>query len=135
MVFEQECPRKRAGLFYLTEEKRAERFLAHNLSKIRQKYNSLDCLYSSKYFRLFYKRAGVSSIEISISKKFYGLAVERNKIRRVIKEIFRTKSLINMTGGVIVFSVFKPFAELSYKDASDRIEDAMKSFNSKLKKL
>ena len=40
-----------------------------------------------------------------------------------------------MTGGVIVFSVFKPFAELSYKDASDRIEDAMKSFNSKLKKL
>ena len=92
-------------------------------------------MYSSKYFRLFYKRAGASGIEISISKKFYGLAVERNKIRRVIKEIFRTKSLINMTGGVIVFSVFKPFAELSYKDASDRIEDAMKSFNSKLKKL
>ena len=135
MVFAQECPLKRAGLSCRIEEKRAERFLAHNLSKTRQKYNSLECLYSSKYFRLFYKKADDRGLEISISKKFYALAVERNRIRRKIKEIFRTKSLSDLVGGVVVFSVFKPFAELSYKEASDKIENAMRSFENDLKKL
>ena len=105
------------------------------MSKKRQKYNSLSCLYSCKYFRLFYKKGGKPGIEISISKRFYGLAVERNKIRRKIKEIFRTKSLVGFVDGVVVFSVFKPFAELSYEDASNKIEDGMKSFNENLKKL
>ncbi len=135
MVFVQECPPRQAGLFCRIEEKRVERFLAHNLSKTRQKYNSLDCLYSSKYFRLFYKKGDGNDLEISISKKFYALAVERNRIRRKIKEIFRTKSLSGLVGGVVVFSVFKPFAELSYKEASDKIENAMKSFENNLKKL
>ena len=135
MVFEQECLPRLEGLFYQTEEKRAERFSALNLSNRRQKNNSLNCLYSSKYFRLFQKDyIGVVNqnpnqprLEISISKKFYRLAVERNKIKRKIKEIFRDESLYDLVGGILVFSVFKPFGELSYKDASDKIKSAIKS--------
>jgi len=135
MVFEQECLPRLEGLFYQTEEKRAERFSALNLSNRRQKNNSLNCLYSSKYFRLFQKDyIGVVNqnpnqprLEISISKKFYRLAVERNKIKRKIKEIFRDESLYDLVDGILVFSVFKPFGELSYKDASDKIKSAIKS--------
>ena len=135
MVLEQECLPRLEGLFYQTEGKRAERFSALNLSNRRQKNNSLNCLYSSKYFRLFQKDyIGVVNqnpnqprLEISISKKFYRLAVERNKIKRKIKEIFRDESLYNLVGGILVFSVFKPFGELSYKDASDKIKSAIKS--------
>ena len=135
MVFEQGCLPRLEGLFYQTEEKRAERFSALNLSNRRQKNNSLNCLYSSKYFRLFQKDyIGVVNqnpnqprLEISISKKFYRLAVERNKIKRKIKEIFRDESLYDLVDGILVFSVFKPFGELSYKDASDKIKSAIKS--------
>ena len=135
MVFEQECLPRLEGLFYQTEEKRVERFSALNLSNRRQKNNSLNCLYSSKYFRVFQKdyMGGVDQnpnqprLEISISKKFYRLAVERNKIKRKIKEIFRDESLDDLVGGILVFSVFKPFGELSYKDASDKIKSAIKS--------
>jgi len=135
MVFEQECLPRLEGLFYQTEGKRAERFSALNLSNRRQKNNSLNCLYSSKYFRLFQKdyMGGVDQnpnqprLEISISKKFYRLAVERNKIKRKIKEIFRDESLYDLVDGILVFSVFKPFGELSYKDASDKIKSAIKS--------
>ena len=80
--------------------------------------------YSSKNFRLFYKRSESSGLEISISKKFFKLAVERNKIKRRIREIFRRDSL-HVKGVVIVFSVFKPFAELSYEEARSEIDHAV----------
>jgi len=134
MAFVQECLRRQVGLFCQTEEKRAEKFLAHNLSNIRQKYNSQARVYTSKYFRLFYKDEKGPGIEISISKKFYKLAVERNKIRRKIKEVFRTESLFGLFDGVVVFSVFKPFGELSYKEASNKIKSAVESFSGDLKK-
>ncbi|MAR95840.1 MAG: ribonuclease P protein component [Gammaproteobacteria bacterium] len=141
MAFVQECLPKREGLFCQTEEKKAERFSAHSLSTQRQKIKSLNCIYSSKYFRLFYKDStnklgdGVvkTRLEISISKKFYKLAVERNKIKRKIKEIFRTEFLSDQIDGVLVFSVFKPFGELSYKDASDKIKSAIKSVAGNIK--
>ena len=82
--------------------------------------------YSSKNFRLFYKRSESSGLEISISKKFFKFAVERNKIKRRIKEIFRRDSL-HAKGVVIVFSVFKPFAVLSYKGARIEIKNAVSS--------
>ena len=84
----QECLPRQVELFYQTEEKRAEKFLAHNLSSVGQKYKPQNQVYTSKHFRLFYKNERGPSVEISISKKFYKLAVERNKIRRKIKEIF-----------------------------------------------
>ena len=82
--------------------------------------------YSSKNFRLFYKHSDSSGLEISISKKFFKFAVERNKIKRRIKEIFRKDSL-QAKGVVIVFSVFKPFAGLSYKAARIEIKSAVSS--------
>ena len=82
--------------------------------------------YSSKNFRLFYKHCESSGLEISISKKFFKLAVERNKIKRRIREIFRRDSL-RAKGVVIVFSVFKPFAGLSYKEARIEIKNAVSS--------
>ena len=134
MAFVQECLPRRVELFCQTEEKRAERFLAHNLSSVGQKYNPQKQVFTSKHFRLFYKDEKGPSLEISISKKFFKLAVERNKIRRKIKEIFRTESLFDLYDGVVVFSVFKPFGELSYKEASNKIKSAVKSFSSNLKK-
>ncbi len=80
--------------------------------------------YSSKNFRLFYKRSKPAGLEISISRKFFKLAVERNKIKRRIKEIFRRDSL-HAASGVIIFSVFQPFAELSYEEARDEIDHAV----------
>ena len=98
------------------------------MSTSSQKYNALDLMYTCKSFRLFYKESKITGLEISISKKFFKLAVERNKIKRRIKEIFRKKSLLDLTGGVIVFSVFRPFGELSYSEALDQVESAVKSF-------
>ena len=130
----QECLPRQVGLFCQTEERRAEKFLAHNLSNVWQKHKPQNQVYTSKYFRLFYKNEKGPGVEISISKKFYKLAVERNKIRRKIKEIFRTESLFDLYDGVVVFAVFGPFRELSYKEASNKIKSAVKSFGDDLKK-
>ena len=45
-----------------------------------------------------------------------------------MREIFRAGSFINMIGGMFVFSVFKPFAGLSYSEAALEIESAVKVF-------
>ena len=82
------------------------------------------CFYSSKNFRLFYRQSDSGGLEISVSKKFFKLAVERNKIKRRIKEVFRKHGLC-ASGGVIIFSVFKPFAELSYDEARSEISHAV----------
>ena len=92
------------------------------MSHSRQQYNSLDLIHTCKYFRLFFKESKKTGLEISISKKNFKYAVDRNKIKRRIKEIFREKSLLDSVGGVIVFSVFRPFEELSYSDALVKIE-------------
>ena len=134
MAFVQECLPRQVELFCQTEEKRAEKFLAHSLSNAGQKYNSQKQVFSSKHFRLFYKNEKGPGVEISISKKFFKRAVERNKIRRKIKEIFRTESLFDLYDGVVVFSVFKPFGELSYKEALNKIKSAVDSFGDNLKK-
>ena len=134
MAFAQECLLRQVELFCQTEEKRAEKFLAHNLSSVGQKYNPQKQVFTSKHFRLFYKNEKGPGLEISISKKFFKLAVERNKIRRKIKEIFRTESLFDLYDGVVVFSVFRPFGELSYKEASNKIKSAVKSFSGDLRK-
>ncbi len=84
------------------------------------------CFYSSKNFRLFYRQSDSVGLEISISKKFFKLAVERNKIKRRIREIFRRRQLCT-SNGIIIFSVFKPFAELSYNEAQNEIIQAVSS--------
>ena len=71
-------------------------------------------------------------MEISISKKYFKLAVERNKIKRQIKEIFRSVEGDMPVEGSIVFSVFRPYGELSYKNASLEVASAIKNFSSEL---
>ena len=80
--------------------------------------------YSSKNFRLFYIPEEIGGLEVSVSRKFFRLAVQRNKIKRIIKEVFRKESLY-LSEGVVIFAVFKPFAELSYDDARDEIVSAV----------
>ena len=132
MVLEREWLPKLEGRFCLIEGKKVEKFSAHSLSNSSQKLNSLKRLYSSKYFRVFYKPSSKNGLEISISKKYFKLAVERNKIKRQIKEIFRSVAGGMPTEGVIVFSVFRPYGELSYKNASLEIASVVKNFSSEL---
>ena len=80
--------------------------------------------YSSKNFRLFYRPEEFGGLEVSVSRKFFRLAVQRNKIKRIIKEVFRKESLY-LSKGVVIFAVFKPFAGLSYDDARDEIVSAV----------
>ena len=132
MVLEREWLPKLEGRFCLIEGKKVEKFSAHSLSNSSQKLNSLKRLYSSKYFRVFYKPSSKNGLEISISKKYFKLAVERNKIKRQIKEIFRSVAGGMPIEGVIVFSVFRPYGELSYKKASLEIASVVKNFSSEL---
>ena len=132
MVLEREWQPKLEGRFCLIEGKKVEKFSAHSLSNSSQKLNSLKRLYSSKYFRVFYKPSSKNGLEISISKKYFKLAVERNKIKRQIKEIFRSVAGGMPIEGVIVFSVFRPYGELSYKKASLEIASVVKIFSSEL---
>ena len=127
MGFEQEWPPRLVELFYLIEEKKVERFLAPSLSKQKNQFDSLERLYSCKYFRIFHKTSNINQIQISISKKFFKLAVERNKIKRQIKEIYRALPDEVLLEGVLVFSVFRPFGELSYGVASSEIAAAFES--------
>mgnify|MGYP003320197283 FL=1 len=127
MGFEQEWPPRLVELFYLIEEKKVERFLAPSLSKQKNQFESLERLYSCKYFRIFHKTSNINQIQISISKKFFKLAVERNKIKRQIKEIYRALPDEVLLEGVLVFSVFRPFGELSYGVASSEIAAAFEN--------
>tara|TARA_B100000900_G_scaffold161617_1_gene137211 strand:+ start:67 stop:474 length:408 start_codon:yes stop_codon:yes gene_type:complete len=132
MVLEREWPPKPEGRFCLIEGKKVEKFSAHSLSSPDQKLKSLKRLYSSKYFRVFYKPSNKNGLEISISKKYFKLAVDRNKIKRQVKEIFRSVVDEMPARGIIVFSVFRPYGELSYKNASLQIASAVKTFSSEL---
>ena len=116
------------------EERRVERYSALNLSIAKNKYADMELFYSSKNFRLFFKPMEKSLLQISISKKNFGKAVERNKIKRRVREIFRRGSVLNFVNGMIVFSVFKPFGELSYSNAVLEVESAVKLFASKKNK-
>ena len=81
--------------------------------------------HTSKNIRLFYLPLEPLALRISVSKKNFKLAVDRNKIKRRIKEIFREKSLLDSVDGVIVFSVFRPFGELSYSDALKKVDEVV----------
>ena len=126
MAFVQECLQKLVELFYQTEERKAERFLAHSLSNPKKINQNLKRVFSNKYFRIFKKSVSSNGLEISISKKYFKLAVDRNTSKRRIKEIVRQNGLGDVLGGDYVFSVFRPFAELSYMQAEAEIATAIK---------
>ena len=100
----------------------------------KQKYNPSSCVYSSKFFRVFFHPSQKASLEISISKKYFRLAVSRNQQKRRIREIFRKESLLKVFDGGVIFSVFSPFGELSYARAEEEIKLASIEFLKKHKK-
>ena len=69
-----------------------------------------------------------------MSKKNFKLAVTRNKIKRRVKEIFKNNHLF-FNSGSFVLVAYKPFAELSFEEASVEIVKAVKSsIHNKVKK-
>ena len=84
--------------------------------------------YSSKNLRLFYIIGDSDKLRVSLSKKNFKLAVDRNKIKRRIKEVFRTNGLYT-NDGCFVLMVYKQFKELKYEEASVEIIKAVKSAN------
>ena len=86
----------------------------------KKKNQELHKLYSCKHFRNF-KKINSCGLEISISKKYFKLAVDRNFIKRRIKEIIRQNSFDFFHTDGFVFSVFRPFAELSYQQADKEV--------------
>ena len=81
-------------------------------------------MFSCKSFRVLKKDNG-DGFEVSISKKYFKLAVDRNKIKRRVKEIIRKNSYGDFLSNGFVFSVFRPFAELSYENANKEIQEAI----------
>jgi len=59
------------------------------------------------------------------------LAVDRNKTKRVIKEIFRTNHLNPKSGGFLIL-VYESFSVLSFEEASFEIIKAVKSHQTKI---
>ena len=87
-------------------------------------------MFSCKNFRILKKDNGCG-FEVSISKKYFKLAVDRNRIKRRVKEIIRKNGYGDFLSNGFVFSVFRPFAELSYENANKEIQEAIK----KIKKI
>ena len=93
----------------------------------KQIKHNLERVFSNKYFRIFKKDACLHGLEISISKKYFKLAVERNFYKRRVKEVLRRNGFDGFLKGGYVFSVFRPFAELSYAQAEKEITIAIKT--------
>ena len=107
----------------LIEEKRVERFfLLKNL--VLQKLSKP--IFSSKSIRVFVVKSSEPGLRVSTPKKLFKLAVNRNKIKRQIKNIFQKNNLYQ-NDVIFVVMVFTPFLSLSYKEASFEICKAVKS--------
>ena len=90
--------------------------------------------HTSKNLRIFFVEDGKTDLRIVVSKKNFKLAVTRNKIKRRVKEIFKNNHLF-FNGGSFVLIVYKPFTELSFKEASVEMVNAVKSsVHNKVKK-
>ena len=99
----------------------------------KKKNPNLTRLFSCKSFRILKKDNG-DGFEISISKKYFKLAVDRNLMKRRIKEIIRQNNYDFFNTDGFVFSVFRPFAELSYQQADKEVCIAVNSIFEDFKK-
>ena len=93
----------------------------------------LEKLYSCKYFRIFKKNKGCG-LDVSVSRRYFKLAVDRNFIKRRVKEIIRQNNYDFFNKDGFVFSVFRPFAELSYQQADKEVCIAVNSIFEDFKK-
>ena len=84
--------------------------------------------YSSKRFRIFFLKDDADRLRVSISKKNFKLAVDRNKIKRQIKETFRKNNLFTSDGCFVVI-VYKGYFDISETTPSVEIVKAVESSN------
>ena len=82
--------------------------------------------HTSKNLRIFFIDDGAPGLRIVVSKKNFKLAVTRNKIKRQVKEIFKNNGLLLKKGSFVLIA-YKSFVELSFKEASVEIVNAVKS--------
>ena len=82
--------------------------------------------HTSKNLRIFFIDDGAPGLRIVVSKKNFKLAVTRNKIKRQVKEIFKNNSLLLKKGSFVLIA-YESFVELSFKEASVEIVNAVKS--------
>ena len=118
MDFVLVCQRRLVELYFLTEEKRVEKFYLHNLS-----LKQLKKIYSNNFLAAsLTSRAGVY---ISTPKHIFPKAVDRNKIKRRIKSIIFETGFNSATYGVKLI-VRKDFLALNYKEAYNEISAVIK---------
>lgn len=84
--------------------------------------------HSSSRFRLFFIKEDPENLRISISKKKFKLAVDRNKIKRQIKEVFRTNNLFTPDGCFVVI-VYGGYFDIGGVAPSVEIIKAVESSN------
>ena len=83
-------------------------------------------LHSSTRFRIFFLKEDTDKLRVSISKKNFKLAVDRNKIKRQIKETFRKNNLYTSAGCYVVI-VFKGYFDVGELTPSVEIVKAVES--------
>ena len=84
--------------------------------------------HSSRRLRIFFVEGDPDNLRVSISKKNFKLAVDRNKIKRQIKETFRTNNLFSEKGCFVVI-VYKDYFNDAGESPSVEIIKAVESSN------
>lgn len=84
--------------------------------------------HSSSRLRIFFLKGDSENLRVSIPKKNFKLAVDRNKIKRQIKEIFRTNDLISDKGCYLVL-VYSDYFKDGGVSPSVEIVKAVESSN------
>ena len=118
MDFVLVCQRRLVELYFLTEEKRVEKFYLHNLS-----LKQLKKIYSNNF--LAASLTNSVGIYISTPKNIFPKAVERNRIKRRIKSIIYEEGFRSTTYGIRLI-VRKDFLGLNYKEAYNEISAVIK---------
>ena len=98
--------------------------------KASKKKNTLELVAPNDFILDYIEKNFANSIQ-DLVKKYFKLAVDRNKIKRRVKEIIRKNGYGDFLSNGFVFSVFRPFAGLSYENANKEIQEAIK----KIKKI
>lgn len=109
---------KLVELFFLTDEKRVEKFYQLNLSlRLLKKIYSSDYLAASLTNKL--------GVFVSTPKNVFPKAVQRNKIKRRIKSLVNDLGFSSSVFG-IRFIIRKDFLALDYKGAYNEIDAVIK---------
>lgn len=83
---------------------------------------------TGRRLRIFFVEGDPDNLRVSISKKNFKLAVDRNKIKRQIKETFRINNLFSEKGCFVVI-VYKDYFNDAGESPSVEIIKAVESSN------